>query len=192
MVDSLIGYFLNQTSIVDIKDSINLIIVSNHGMSNIDKHKTIALNRIIDKNWVDTILGDNAFLLIQPKKQFKDSVIDKLNNTKGISAWDRDNIPEKFNITKSSRLPDVIAVADSGWSISKNALLDTTLRATCGYNNTTRSMHGIFYAIGPAFKKSYNAGELYNIDIYNLLCRVLAIKPAPNDGNSKRINHVLK
>ena len=192
MTDRIIGYFLHQASLLNIKDSINLIIVSNHGMTDIDKHKTIFLNNTINSNWIDTILGDNAFLLINPKKQFVDSIINKLDKTKGIKAWTKDNIPENFNLNKSSRLPKIIAVADSGWNINTSTLTCIENKGSFGYDNRQKDMHGIFYAIGPAFKQNYNAQQLYNIDIYNLLTNILAIKPAPNDGKIKRVNHILK
>jgi hypothetical protein len=53
-------------------------------------------------------------------------------------------------------------------------------------------MHSIFYATGPAFKKNYNFKELNNVDIYNLVCRILDIKPAMNDGDPKHIKGLLR
>jgi len=53
-------------------------------------------------------------------------------------------------------------------------------------------MLGVLYGMGPDFKQNYNAGLLYNVDIYNLLAKLLEIKPAPNDGQPVRIMQVLK
>ena len=61
-----------------------------------------------------------------------------------------------------------------------------------GYDNRNPLMNGIFYAIGPDFKKGFSAPQLYNIDIYELLCRVLEIQPAKNDGQFERIQSVLR
>ena len=53
-------------------------------------------------------------------------------------------------------------------------------------------MNGIFYAIGPDFKKGYSAHQLNNIDLYELLCKLLKISPAQNNGDIERIVEVLK
>jgi hypothetical protein len=53
-------------------------------------------------------------------------------------------------------------------------------------------MHAIFYAAGPAFKKGYSFDQLNNVDIYNLICRILNITPAENDGNPDHIKKLLR
>jgi ectonucleotide pyrophosphatase/phosphodiesterase family member 5 len=53
-------------------------------------------------------------------------------------------------------------------------------------------MNGIFYAIGPSFKQGYLAPQLNNIDIYEMICKILQISPAANDGKLERIQNVLK
>jgi hypothetical protein len=53
-------------------------------------------------------------------------------------------------------------------------------------------MFAIFYAAGPSFRKDFKFKELNNIDIYNLICRILDIKPAPNDGNPAHIKRILR
>ncbi len=46
-----------------------------------------------------------------------------------------------------------------------------------------RSMHGIFVAAGPAFKRGVVVQRFENVHIYNALAAVLKITPAPNDGD---------
>lgn len=42
--------------------------------------------------------------------------------------------------------------------------------------------------MGPAFKKGYRTGTLWNIDIYPLLCEIFDIMPRQNiDGKLERI-----
>jgi len=62
-----------------------------------------------------------------------------------------------------------------------------------GYDNHFLDMHGIFYAMGPAFKKGYRTGTLRNIDIYPLICKILKIEPNQKiDGNLERIEFILQ
>jgi hypothetical protein len=53
-------------------------------------------------------------------------------------------------------------------------------------------MHSLFRAVGPAFKQGYIARQFENVDIYPLLCHLMGIQPAPNDGDFNRIKHILK
>jgi predicted AlkP superfamily pyrophosphatase or phosphodiesterase len=172
MLDSVIGYFLQQTNMLDIKDSINFIIVSDHGMQTIDTQKVVYLDSYIKPQWVDTLIGSNPFYLVQPNEDFKDSILTSLLGVEGINAWAKEDIPEKFHFKQSKRVPEILVVAKNGWSLTANSKHKVYAGGTHGYDNTIPDMNGIFYAIGPNFKNGYNAGQLYNTDIYNLIAHI--------------------
>jgi hypothetical protein len=44
-------------------------------------------------------------------------------------------------------------------------------------------MGALFIAAGPAFQRGVTLPSAENVDVYNLLCAVLGVKPAPNDGS---------
>ena len=52
-------------------------------------------------------------------------------------------------------------------------------------------MHPIFIARGPAFRTGYVAEPFEVVDIYPLMCRILDLTPAVNDGSLNRIKHIL-
>jgi hypothetical protein len=52
-------------------------------------------------------------------------------------------------------------------------------------------MGALFVASGPAFKRGLEIPKVENIHIYNLLCAVLGIKPAPNDGDDRLVKAAL-
>jgi len=191
MLDSLIGVFMNKVNQLSIKDSLNFIIVSDHGMSKIDSNKIIYIKEFIQDHWVDTLIGANPFSLVYSTKEYTDSVYKNLNNVNGISVWKKDDLPERFHLKQNTRCSEIVVVADSGWTtaLSTNK---SYLGGTHGYDNMNKDMYGIFYGIGPLFKNNYNAKTLYNTDIYSLIIHMLGIKPAPNDGKPERIMHVLK
>jgi hypothetical protein len=57
---------------------------------------------------------------------------------------------------------------------------------------TNKDMHAIFIAKGPAFKKGYIQSTFENIDLYALLCHLLGVEPAKNDGNLKNVRGMFK
>lgn len=193
MLDSVIGNFMQKAQELDIHDSLNFIIVSDHGMGAIDSLHVVNLMDYAKPQWIDTTFGGNPFMLVQSNEGFTDSVYSAFKDIKGVTIWKKDEIPERYHLKQSERLTDLVMVADSGWSLGYKSRKNRRYSGgTHGYDNTNRDMYGIFYAIGPAFKANYHAGLLYNRDIYDLMAHILEIEPAPNDGDFSRIEQVLK
>jgi hypothetical protein len=46
-------------------------------------------------------------------------------------------------------------------------------------------MGATFMAHGPAFRRGVVLPPFDNIEVYNLLCAVLGLRPAPNDGDDR-------
>jgi hypothetical protein len=53
-------------------------------------------------------------------------------------------------------------------------------------------MHGLFVAVGPGVRRGVVVPEVENIHIYELMCRMLGLKPAKNDGDDRLIRQVLQ
>ena len=53
-------------------------------------------------------------------------------------------------------------------------------------------MRPFFIAMGPDFKKNFTVRSFNSVDIYPLMCQLLGIKPAPNNGSLTVVSHFLK
>ena len=53
-------------------------------------------------------------------------------------------------------------------------------------------MHGIFIAHGPSFRRGYEADAIDIVDIYPLICQILDIMPAPNNGSLAHVRQMLR
>ena len=60
-----------------------------------------------------------------------------------------------------------------------------------GYRPDVRNMSPFFIASGPAFKKGYIAEPFDSVDIYPLMCHILGLTPAPNNGSLDNVKHML-
>ena len=60
-----------------------------------------------------------------------------------------------------------------------------------GYDNQLPDMHPVFVAMGPSFKKGYSKDTFHNVDIYPLLCHILGVDPAPNNGSLQSVIDLL-
>ena len=61
-----------------------------------------------------------------------------------------------------------------------------------GYHPDIRNMSPFFIAYGPSFKKGFVSEPINSVDIYPLMCHLLGIKPAPNNGSFDNVKQMLK
>jgi len=172
-------------------DRINLIVLSDHGMASVSPDKYVNLKSLVPDRMIASISGGNPVYLINPSEGKADSILLLLNNSKGVKAWRKSQLPQKWNYGTHSRIPEIVVVADSSWSIGTRPSASSN-KGAHGYDNYNPELFSIFYAAGPAFKKNFTFRELKNVDVYNLVCRIIDIKPSPNDGNSKTIKRLLR
>nr|XP_019953043.1 PREDICTED: ectonucleotide pyrophosphatase/phosphodiesterase family member 1-like [Paralichthys olivaceus] len=61
-----------------------------------------------------------------------------------------------------------------------------------GSDNLFTNMQAIFIGYGPGFKSNTVVPPFENIELYNLMCDLLGIRPAPNNGTHGSLNHLLR
>jgi predicted AlkP superfamily pyrophosphatase or phosphodiesterase len=191
-LDGLLGILRQKLASLPESNKINLILLSDHGMAPVSSERYINIKDIIPERMITSTWGGNPVILIKPAEGKHDSILLLINRTEGIRAWAKEELPERWHYGTNPRIPEIVAVADSSWYISVRPLIGTLNGGAHGYDNRNPDMYSIFYAVGPSFKKGYVLTELDNIDVYNLICRILELKPAMNDGDMSHINGMLK
>ncbi len=190
-MDALLGYFMNELSKHPLADKINVIITSDHGMENISPEKTIFLNQLLKENWTTHIIGGNPIYNIQAEQGCKDSVFNALSGVVGISCYKNPDLPKYLNYGSNPRCLDFTLVADSAYSILRKESNRGYSKGTHGFDISNKNMNAIFYAYGPAFKKGYHHPEFKNVSVYPLMCQILSLIPAPNDGDFQEVKEML-
>ena len=93
-------------------------------------------------------------------------------------------------------IPVVLAVADDGWEISTRGYFDSHPEAYTGaqhgYDNEAVSMRAFFLAAGPSFREGIAVPPFQNVHVYEMLCRILGVPPAPNDGSLDSVRAMLR
>jgi predicted AlkP superfamily pyrophosphatase or phosphodiesterase len=191
-LDSMIGILRQKLSALPFSRKINLILLSDHGMGTVSSERYINIKAIVPDRMIKSVSGSNPVLMINPAEGKKDSILFLLSTLKGLKAWDKTNVPARLHFGTSPRIPEIVIAADSSWSIGMRPVGLTIRGGNHGYDNSDQDMFAIFYATGPAFKKNYRFHELNNTDIYDLICRILDLKPAKNDGNPDDYSMILK
>ncbi len=191
-LDKLLGYFMDKLASLDISKNVNVIITSDHGMEEIKHERSISLSDYVKPYWVNGMNGGDPTYNIWTKSNYKDSVRIALSNVAHIHLYDKDNIPSRLHYMTNERCGDFVATADSGWALFSGNIPNFTIGGTHGYDNSISSMDAIFYAYGPAFKVNYKQAKFRNVDIYNLICHILKLEPAANDGDFEKVKTMLK
>lgn len=193
-LDSVSGYLFDELSKINMLDSINILFVSDHGMTEISKEKSINIEKLIEK-YNCKIQDDGPIMFIEPPSQLKNEVYLTLKkNEKNYKVYLKEEMPDYYHFKNHPFIFSIIVVADLGWSLITNSKSEwiNYAKGNHGYDNNQLDMHGIFIAIGPNFKKNYRTGTLWNIDIYPLLCKIFNIAPRSNiDGKLDRIEFIL-
>jgi predicted AlkP superfamily pyrophosphatase or phosphodiesterase len=191
-LDSLIGVLRTKLTSLPYHKRINLIVLSDHGMGPISSERYLNLKDVIPERMVSSFYGGNPCLLINPAEGKSDSVLLLLRSTKHLRAWPKAEVPARLHFGTNPRIPEIVVVADSSWSLGNRPVSASIRGGAHGYDNADTDMHAIFYASGPAFKKNYRFKQLNNIDIYDLICKIMKFNPASNDGNPDDFKEILR
>ncbi|TVR78687.1 MAG: alkaline phosphatase family protein [Saprospirales bacterium] len=181
MKDSLIGVFLNKIDDLPYRDQINFIVVSDHGMTEINRDEIIYLDLLVDTSLIELIDGGGAIMNIKARKGKKEELYHSLKAIDKLSVWKSGEVPERFHYGTHPRTHDIVVLADLGYLIGWSSRNYTFIGAH-NYDNFEPDMHGIFYAMGPAFERGVVLESFQNISIYPLLSYLLGIEPARNDA----------
>ncbi|TFH37574.1 MAG: alkaline phosphatase family protein, partial [Bacteroidia bacterium] len=193
-LDGIIGNLRDRIDELHVGRRVNLVVLSDHGMGEIDKGRVVNLWEIIPDRYLENYYGGNPVYQVDAVDLYIDSLMSIVDNTPGIKGWKKDDLPAHYHYGTNPRIPDIVVEADSSWSIVWAPRQGYIMRGkgAHGYDPANSDMHSIFYAVGPSFRKGYISPSFNNVDVYNIICAILRIDPAPNDGDAAIIGHLLK
>src|SRR6266550_9447258 len=190
-LDNAIGQLIRGLRAREIFAQVNLIIVSDHGMAAVDPRNVIMLDQMFDTGLAERIFWTPEIVSIFPRPGNEAKIYSSLRQHLPAQArvFRKSEVPERFHYRDSSRIPPLLVLPDEGWVLmnrkglaAMNALEDGPAKGRHGYDNQLRSMRAIFIAHGQAFKHGRVVAPFANIHIYNIMTRILGLRPAPNDG----------
>ena len=191
-VDAAVGRLLSGLAARGLADTANLVIVADHGMSPCSTDRVIFIEDLLDPSTVQVeSTGPNGGVrpkLGGPSVAALLAAI-RAKNLPHLQVYLREEVPARLHYSHGERIPPVVLVAEDGWNIESKAgwpLRSARYnRGTHGWEPTTANMGALFLAHGPAFNNGVEFDDVENIHVYNLLCAVLGIKPAANDGDDR-------
>ena len=186
-LDGLLGRLLDGLQSRGLADSVNVVIASDHGMAATSPDRVIVIDDYLDASTVD-IVDINPTLGIVPKTVTADEVYARLEKAHPrLHVYRREQTPEHWRYRDNPRIPPIVGVADDGWVVLRQKAGQPRPvqkpGGAHGYDPRALSMHGLFVAAGPAFRRGVTVPPFENVHIYNALAAALQVVPATNDGD---------
>ncbi|HYE32238.1 MAG TPA: ectonucleotide pyrophosphatase/phosphodiesterase [Methylomirabilota bacterium] len=168
-------------------DRINVIIVSDHGMAQLMPQKIIALSERLTESEAESLSKSDL------AEDEQDRLLEKLQGLPHVRFYKRRELPRRLRYGANARIPSLVPILEEGATIlwKKEDWDRFPMRGNHGYDNKHKSMHGIFLARGPSFRAKGTVGEISNINVYNVVSKVLGMQPLPNKGDPSVVNRIV-
>ncbi len=197
-LDKQVGILRAKIDSIGLRDSVNIVLVSDHGMTQLRPDGKILLYKILKDSKVRIDGYGPLVQFFTSSPQEKEKIYRTLQaHRQGFQVYKKEDIPVYFHYKNNPFIGDVIAVADLGYTFIRTPqelkkMKRRNPQGDHGYDNHTLDMQGIFFAVGPAFKTGYRCETLHNVDVYPLICKILGIVPNQKiDGKLERIEFIL-
>jgi predicted AlkP superfamily pyrophosphatase or phosphodiesterase len=193
-IDGALGQLRDRLRTLGALESLNVIVVSDHGMSQQAPDRVIYLEDYIDLAAVETI-DSSPNVGIHPVSLTVDQVYERLAGKHShLQVYRKGDYPARLQFGTHPRVPPIYAMADDGWAVypRRRAGSGGPAGGAHGYDNAAESMQGLFVAAGPALKRGVAIERFRAVDVYELMCAILGVTPASNDGNRQAARALLR
>lgn len=195
--DAAVARLLAGLSARGLGDKTNLVIVSDHGMSECSPDQVVFFEDLMDTSLVQ-IESNGPNGGVRPKDPAQTAAILAGIRAKAppqLKAYLRSEVPARLHYRANDRIPPIVLICDDHWNIETKvgwgAKRLVYSKGTHGWDPATTNMGAFFVAHGPAFRRGVRIGAFDNIHVYPLLCSLLGVQPARNDGDDRLVREVL-
>uniref|UniRef100_A0A8C2WNV5 SMB domain-containing protein n=1 Tax=Cyclopterus lumpus TaxID=8103 RepID=A0A8C2WNV5_CYCLU len=169
-VDKIIGQLMNGLKQIGLHRCLNIIIVADHG----NTHTHTLYNSLFCMSYM--------LVIVRCKKP-----------DQKVKAYLKADLPKRLHFANSRRIEDVNVLVEPKWLFERQkGSLSFCSGGAHGYDNDAESMHAMFVSYGPGFQYKTEIEPFSNIELYNLMCDVMQISPADNNGTHGSMNHLLR
>ena len=201
--DKIIGYLSQKLEENGLDEKVNLIITSDHGMTDINGTGAVNFDKYVDYNLYTVWTWTGTRLLLNPRHpENRSALYDALKKAEAsekgkLTVYRKHEVPSDLHFANSRRVPEFVVIMSEGYLAGSARYGNWTFRpkneshGSHGFLPSNKDMQPFFLARGPAFKKGYNAEPFDMVNIYPLICHVLGIEPAPNNGSLSKVTHLL-
>uniref|UniRef100_A0A9J8BII1 SMB domain-containing protein n=1 Tax=Cyprinus carpio carpio TaxID=630221 RepID=A0A9J8BII1_CYPCA len=195
-IDNIIGQLMNGLKQMNLHRCVNVILVGDHGMEESHCERTEYLGSYgLNVDAITLIPGSSG--RIGPKsastpydpKEIVSNLTCKMPN-QHFKPYLKQHLPKRLHYANNRRIEDVHLLMDRKWHVAMWIMALTTRSAAC--SNLSCFSQTIFLGFGPSFNFKTEVPVFENIELYNVMCDLLGLTPAPNNGTHGSLNGVLR
>jgi predicted AlkP superfamily pyrophosphatase or phosphodiesterase len=176
---------------------VNFIVVADHGMTKIDRKKTLSMPAVVDTSKFYIPRGFELVELYAKNKEDVQPTYDKLKKQeKHFTAYLKSNMPAHLHYGEKDDVHGVIG----------DIMLIPTWPKVFQFSNKSpnpgahgfdpalvRDMYTIFYAWGPNFKSNMQVPAFENVNVYPVVTKILGLSYSDKiDGSPELAEKILK
>ncbi|KAF8783491.1 Venom phosphodiesterase like protein [Argiope bruennichi] len=197
-VDNMIARLFAGLQLRNITDCVNVVIVSDHGMSDIDCKLVVDIKNYMNVSEIFSTMG--PFGRIRPKgRKNSTAIVDIITKLKCQSehmrVYPKEQLPVRMHYADNARIEPIFLDMDSSWTVVSKGVKpgdEICTGGAHGYDNLFPDMKGIFLAHGPSIKRNVSIKPFINTEIYEFLTELIDIRPNPNNGTRGSLHHIMK
>lgn len=187
-VDSALGAIMDGIAARGMTDRVDIVVVSDHGMTPVAPERAIVLDDLIDMADVD-VIDWNPVGAIEPKPGAMERVYTRLRGAHpALQVYKKGEVPAHFHFNAHPRITSLVLVAADGWTITTRAQVarwrENNWRGggNHGFDPDLISMGATFVGAGPSFAAGRELAPFRNVHVYPLMAQILGLRAAPSDG----------
>lgn len=164
----------------------NIVVTSDHGMAPVSPDRMVDMDAIIAPTLVRYAWHPGPIAGLEPAAgQTMDVLTPVLGRHGHVECWKKETLPARFHFGSHRRVPPVVCMADTGWTLNSSARQRSypVRGGAHGYDPEDPLMGALFIAHGPAFKQGVVVPAFDNVHVYPQLADLLGVKPEASDGD---------
>ncbi|XP_048881517.1 ectonucleotide pyrophosphatase/phosphodiesterase family member 2 isoform X2 [Brienomyrus brachyistius] len=204
-IDKVVGQLMEGLKQMKLHRCVNIILVGDHGMEEAHCDRTEFLSSYLG-NVDDIILIPGSLGRIRSRspnnpKYDPKAIVANLTCRKPdqhFKPYLKQHLPKRLHYANNRRIEEVHLLVERKWHVARKAPEGKKHPGKCGfsgdhgYDNKINSMQTIFLGYGPDFMFKTKVPVFENIELYNVMCDLLGLTPAPNNGTHGSLNHLLR
>lgn len=178
---------------------INILFLSDHGMAQRRTEGQIDLAVSVPNisQVADVIYGSFAMVMLKnPTHEAEVDLVRRLSKdfSGKLRGFLKTDLPKRLHYVNDPRISPIVLDQLPGYSVKDvrpNSKKRPPSQGSHGYDYIHPNMDALFIGYGADLVQGKTVEPFQNIELYNFMCKLTDVKPAPNNGTLGALHHLL-
>ena len=199
-VDRALRRLMDSVAVLPIRDSVNVVLVSDHGMTAVNGERVMPVFDALQRAGMDTtgiVASDNGPTMSlwfggdTARRRHAHAVLDTALGHADV--YRRESIPARLHFGDTPRAGDLLLVAWPGHILLRHVTDSAPSGGAHGYDPAWEDMQGIFVAAGPNVRAAGTIPAFENVHVYPFLAALLRLRQVPVvDGDPRVLGSLVR